>query len=120
MRIVLLALALAMPAAAAAAERAANAIFLVAARDLNDPNFRQTVVLVTHPQEGGPWGVIINRPLQRRGAPDRVFSTSAAKWEALVRRIGALHAKGRPVLIGTRSVAASEHQHPSRPPKAQE
>jgi putative transcriptional regulator len=49
-----------------AAESAPNAIFLVAARELNDPNFRQTVVLVTHPQEGGPWGVIINRPLQQR------------------------------------------------------
>jgi len=46
-----------------AAEAQANAIFLVAARDLNDPNFRETVVLVTHPREGGPWGVIINRPL---------------------------------------------------------
>jgi putative transcriptional regulator len=66
MRVVLLALALAMPAAAAAAERAANAVFLVAARELNDPNFRQTVVLVTHPEEGGPWGVIINRPLRQR------------------------------------------------------
>jgi putative transcriptional regulator len=51
-------------AAAPAAEM--NAIFLVAGRELNDPNFRQTVVLVTHPKEGGPWGVIINRPLQRR------------------------------------------------------
>jgi putative transcriptional regulator len=66
MRIALLALALAMPAAATAAEDAANAVFLVAARDLNDPNFRQTVVLVTHPQQGGPWGVIINRPLRQR------------------------------------------------------
>ena len=60
----LLAVLVSLPAAAA--ERAANAIFLVAARELNDPNFRQTVVLVTHPKEGGPWGVIINRPLQRR------------------------------------------------------
>jgi putative transcriptional regulator len=49
-----------------AAERAANAIFLVASRELNDPNFRQTVILVTHPRQGGPWGVIINRPLDRR------------------------------------------------------
>jgi putative transcriptional regulator len=49
-----------------AAERAANAIFLVASRELNDPNFRQTVILVTHPRQGGPWGVIINRPLQQR------------------------------------------------------
>ncbi len=47
-----------------AAETAANAIFLVAKRELADPNFRETVVLVTHPQRGGPWGVIINRPLE--------------------------------------------------------
>jgi putative transcriptional regulator len=65
-RIAVLALALAMPAAAAAAERQANAIFLIASRELNDPNFRQTVILVTHPQQGGPWGVIINRPLGQK------------------------------------------------------
>lgn len=65
-RAAFLALAFAMPAAAIAAERAANAIFLVASRELNDPNFRQTVILVTHPRQGGPWGVIINRPLGQR------------------------------------------------------
>ena len=52
--------------AASAAEMQANAIFLVAARELADPNFRETVVLVTQPHEGGPWGVIINRPLDHR------------------------------------------------------
>ena len=51
---------------ALAAEARANAIFLVAARDLKDPNFRETVVLVTQPRQGGPWGVIINRPLDYR------------------------------------------------------
>jgi len=40
-----------------------NAVFLIANPGLQDPNFRETVVLVTHPREGGPWGVIINRPL---------------------------------------------------------
>ena len=49
-----------------AADDAANAIFLIAKRELGDPNFRETVVLVTHPREGGPWGVIINAPLDRR------------------------------------------------------
>jgi putative transcriptional regulator len=49
-----------------AAENMANAVFLVASRGLADPNFRETVVLVTHPQQGGPWGVIINRPLPQR------------------------------------------------------
>src|SRR5262245_56125242 len=61
-----LALALAVPLAAPAAERAANAIFLIASEDLKDPNFRETVVLVTQPRQGGPWGVIINRPLSQR------------------------------------------------------
>jgi putative transcriptional regulator len=51
---------------AIAAEGEANAIFLVAKPALADPNFRETVVLVTHPRRGGPWGVIINRPLQHR------------------------------------------------------
>lgn len=50
---------------APAAESQANAIFLVARRDLNDPNFRETVVLVTHPPRGAPFGVIINRPLDQ-------------------------------------------------------
>ena len=49
---------------AGAAEGDANAIFLVASPELSDPNFRETVVLVTHPREGAPWGVIINRPLE--------------------------------------------------------
>jgi putative transcriptional regulator len=51
---------------AGAAEGDPNAIFLVASPGLQDPNFRETVVLVTHPREGGPWGVIINRPLEHR------------------------------------------------------
>lgn len=55
------------PAAEApGADSAANGVFLVAARDLRDPNFREAVVLVTHPGNGGPFGVIINRPLTRR------------------------------------------------------
>ena len=51
---------------ASAAEGDANAIFLVASVEMRDPNFRETVVLVTHPREGAPWGVIINRPLEQR------------------------------------------------------
>src|SRR5688500_13764159 len=48
---------------AAAAEIEASGVFLVAKRELQDPNFRETVVLVTQPRQGPPWGVIINRPL---------------------------------------------------------
>ena len=61
LRVLLVLFSFATPAGAA--EDSANAIFLVASPELLDPNFRETVVLVTQPREGGPWGVIINRPL---------------------------------------------------------
>jgi preprotein translocase subunit SecA len=50
-----------------------------------------------------------NRPVQRKDWGSRVFATAAAKWTAVVARIRELHEAGRPVLVGTRSVAASEH-----------
>lgn len=40
----------------------AAAVFLVAAPQLADPNFRESVVLVTHHGGGGPVGLIINKP----------------------------------------------------------
>jgi preprotein translocase subunit SecA len=50
-----------------------------------------------------------NRRLRRHGAGDRVYATAEAKWRALVERIAELHREQRPILVGTRSVAASEH-----------
>ena len=64
--VVLLVIMFSAPLRALGAENMANAVFLVANPGLQDPNFRETVVLVTHPREGGPWGVIINRPLDHR------------------------------------------------------
>jgi preprotein translocase subunit SecA len=49
-----------------------------------------------------------NKPLARQGRPPKVFPTAQEKWQAVVERISHLHSKGRPVLVGTRSVAASE------------
>ncbi len=49
-----------------------------------------------------------NAPSQRRYDPMRLFATSDARWRAVAARAQALQASGRPVLIGTRSVAASE------------
>jgi preprotein translocase subunit SecA len=49
-----------------------------------------------------------NRSLRRRWKGERLFATTERKWEAVVGRIEALHREGRPVLVGTRSVAASE------------
>jgi preprotein translocase subunit SecA len=50
-----------------------------------------------------------NRPLIRQGYPGGVYPTASAKWEAVVERVAHLHGQLRPVLVGTRSVAASEH-----------
>ncbi len=49
-----------------------------------------------------------NRPCIREQWADRVFSTESGKWEAVADEIARLHATSRPLLIGTRSVAASE------------
>ncbi len=50
-----------------------------------------------------------NRPCIRQLQPDRVFANAQAKWAAIVEEVRRLHQLGRPVLIGTRSVQASEH-----------
>jgi len=49
-----------------------------------------------------------NKPLQRRMEGEYLFSTANEKWAAAVGRIKELSSAGRPVLVGTRSVAASE------------
>ena len=50
-----------------------------------------------------------NRPLDRRRLASRVVRTADEKWTAIVRRIAEVHTQGRPILVGTRSVGASEH-----------
>ncbi|MBX3358297.1 MAG: hypothetical protein KF745_07700 [Phycisphaeraceae bacterium] len=50
-----------------------------------------------------------NRPLIRERWPTRVFRTSEARWNAVIESIRELHAAGRPILAGTRSIEASEH-----------
>jgi preprotein translocase subunit SecA len=50
-----------------------------------------------------------HRPPQRRFDGDRVFTTTSEKWDQVVARTVDVHATGRPILVGTRSVAASEH-----------
>jgi preprotein translocase subunit SecA len=50
-----------------------------------------------------------NRPVRRSYAADRVYASAEAKWAAVLEAIQRRHAAGQPVLVGTRSVAASEH-----------
>ncbi|HKY70979.1 MAG TPA: prepilin peptidase, partial [Nitrospira sp.] len=49
-----------------------------------------------------------HRPLQRVCHGERLYATANEKWDAVVERIRELHDHERPVLVGTRSVAASE------------
>ncbi len=52
--------------------------------------------------------VPLRQTSKRRVWPMRVFANAGAKWTAVVDRIAELHRSGRPVLIGTDSVADSE------------
>jgi len=49
-----------------------------------------------------------NRPCIRIHLRPRMFDTMEQKWQAVVERVVELHRKGIPVLVGTRSVLASE------------
>jgi preprotein translocase subunit SecA len=57
----------------------------------------QTVVVPTH------------RPVARVDAADIVFPTAAQKFAAIVAEVAQRHRRGQPVLVGTGSVAESEH-----------
>jgi len=50
-----------------------------------------------------------NRPVRRNFLPDRVLVTADQKWAAVVKSVEDMNRRGRPVLVGTRSVEASEH-----------
>ncbi len=50
-----------------------------------------------------------NKSLRRSYLMDRLYLTGKKRWESAVEIISKVHRTGRPVLVGTRSVAASEH-----------
>jgi preprotein translocase subunit SecA len=53
-------------------------------------------------------GVPTNRPPKRQRLPDKVFATALLKYHAIVKEVVEIHATGRPILIGTRSIDKSE------------
>ncbi len=65
---------------------------------------------------GELWGVYrlpvvkipTHRPCIRKTLPDRVFTTEAAKWHAVIDEICNLQQTGRPILVGTGSIRESE------------
>ena len=64
---------LATLAAAQPVERP-NGVLLVAKPGLTEPNFRETVVLVTQTPDAQTVGVILNRPTERKLSGESVFS----------------------------------------------
>lgn len=52
--------------------------------------------------------VPLRQPSKRIVLPTRIYRNKAALWPAVVARIQAIHQTGRPVLVGTDSVADSE------------
>jgi preprotein translocase subunit SecA len=54
------------------------------------------------------WRVAPRRVLRRRALPASTYVSAEKRWAAVVARVAELRVSGRPLLIGTRSVAASE------------
>lgn len=50
-----------------------------------------------------------NRPLCRYYLPEKIYFTEEDKWKAIVETIVEEARRGQPILVGTRSVAASEY-----------
>jgi preprotein translocase subunit SecA len=49
------------------------------------------------------------RPSRLDHLPGRMFSSAECKWQTVIQRVRQLHGEARPVLVGTRTVADSEH-----------
>jgi len=50
-----------------------------------------------------------NLPVIRQECKPRLFPNAEMKWQAVLEKIKRTHNEGRPILVGTRSVATSEH-----------
>lgn len=50
-----------------------------------------------------------HKPVRRHGLRSRLLRTEDEKWSVIVARVKKIHESGQPILVGTRSVAASEH-----------
>lgn len=49
-----------------------------------------------------------HRRSRRRRLPVRIFASAEARWQAVAREIARCHARGQPVLVGTRAIVGSE------------
>ncbi len=53
--------------------------------------------------------VLPHKPSKRRHLPTLIFSSASQRWKAVAGDIDRRHVDGQPVLVGTRSILASEH-----------
>ncbi|MCK4670826.1 MAG: preprotein translocase subunit SecA [Nanoarchaeota archaeon] len=53
-------------------------------------------------------GIPPNKKLMRKEHSDQIYLTKAEKWEGVLQEVMDYHARGQPVLVGTRSVEDSE------------
>ena len=58
--------------------------FLVARPVLNDPNFKQSVVMILGHGDGGAYGVVVNRPVPLSGLPLPLFEGGPCEGPGLV------------------------------------
>ncbi len=49
-----------------------------------------------------------HRPVARKDANDLIFQTEKGKFQAIIRKVKELNAKGQPILIGTASIEKNE------------
>ena len=76
----------AMLALATLARAQPSGILLVAKPDLVDPNFRETVLVVTRAPDGSTVGVVLNRPTEKRFGkfPDPLYAGGPVMQEVVV------------------------------------
>ena len=88
-----------------------NGILLVAKPSLTDPNFRETVVLVTQARDASTVGVILNRPTQRRHAKTGavVYAGGPVMREVMLALFRAERAPSASAFRVTQSVYLSMH-----------
>ena len=107
----LLLLAFSLAAFAQPRHEKANGLLLVAKPEMADPNFRETVVLVTQAEDGSTVGVILNRPTtqthQATGEP--IGFGGPVMREVLVALFRAQRAPEAPAFHVLRDVYLSMH-----------
>lgn len=98
-----------------------NALLLVAKPDLVDPNFRESVVLVTQTEDGSTMGVILNRPTAAKHPQtgETLYSGGPVMREVMVALFRAEEAPEAPAFSVLKDVYLTIHPQNIEPLLAQ-